>query len=115
MNMNSAGTVYFGVSSPELPDNFLNGFDISILTDRGYHLYRILTPRSPVVSVLATDRGIAHDLPLPAGGVPDCICVISSAYMTGVRAKIPCDDPGGCRPCPAGHLDFDAEVLISQS
>ena len=55
MHMNSTGTIHFSASRPELPDDFLNGFDIAVLTDRGDHLYRILASRGTAASVLAAD------------------------------------------------------------
>ena len=55
MHMNSAGTVHFCSSRTELPDNFLNGFDIAVLADRGDYLYRILAPRGSAVSVFAAN------------------------------------------------------------
>ena len=99
---------------PQLADTFLYGFDVLILADGGYKLYRIRGTGCSAASSLAVDTRVADQLPLPVLPVPDGVRVVSSAYMHRLGMKMTGQHLRGGAAGEAGHLDLYPEFLVSQ-
>ena len=115
MNMNAAGIIDPCTSGSELSHKLLYCFNIFILTNRRNKFHGIITACRTVTSVTASDGGVAHQFPLTVAGISDRIGVIPATHMRCLRTEMPCYNPCCRCSCKTRHLNFDTEVLASQT
>lgn len=115
MDMDAAGFIYPCSACTELPHKLLYGFDVPIFADGRDKLHRIIPSGRSIVSSPAADRSIADHLPLPVLGIPHGVGIVSTAHMGCIGSEVSGNNSRGSAPCQSGHLDFDTEVLASQS
>ena len=114
MNMDTAGVVDLCTSGSELAHKLLHRFDVLVFTDGRHKFHRVVPTCRTVVTVAATDRGVADHFPLSVLLIPNCIGVIDTAHMSGLCTKVSGDNPCRRTAGQSGHLNLNAEVLISQ-
>ena len=98
----------------EFSNDLLQKLNIFIPTDRRHKLHLICAVVCITSSCLGTDRCIAHDFPLAFLIVTHSVRIIEAAYMGCGSIKITGNHFSRCRPCDAGHLNFNSESLRSQ-
>ena len=115
MNMDAAGVVDLCTACAELAHKFLHRFNIFVLTDRRNKFHRIVPACRTVVTVAAADGGVTYHFPLTVAVIPDGIGVIPAADMGRLRIEMSRNNPCRRCSCQPGHLNFDTEVLASQT
>ena len=112
--MDAAGIVDLRARLLQLADELLDDDDVLIDTDGRYHFYRIGPANRVAAAIFSLNRGIFDQYPLPVLLIPHRIGIVDPACMKRCGMKITGDHPGGCRPCDAGHLNFDSKSLGPQ-